>query len=597
MNKSSKKTKQRYSYYSRTQEKLMSNLYQEAIADARALREMAERNAKNKIIEAITPKIRNMIERQIMMEAEGEAEEEVPNLDLDALPDDSAMDPMMPSPTMPSPVQGSATPDPDEEVTHTVTTKTASGTEVKINVRVDKHGEASASAEADEADGDDVEVELSKEGLQSLADLVLGSKKNGKTNLSEVRDQLRDLDRVSHSLSIRESRKFRAAYSILLKNVMNLQERLISNREGPANRTQFNNFLKEMSVMSNSARFRRLLKNMESSRPRRNEAKLVFDPTDLEGLDDEDFKEKLKGMTFGVEFGAEDEDAAGGEETPIDVSSAPAPPPAAGAAPAQSEGHYDEDLEEEYDEYENENEIEEMYEDEDEDLDEDEDEDLEESGMTFNVDESMLRRELLRLREAKSGAAKGKSRGIANAMAGNFGGGKAGKHPVMQSKDSDLNVNESDDDATEKVAKKALEVSKKAVKAAKSEREARVQEARMNRDLKAQLVESHRANATLREQLEEVNLFNAKLLYVNKLMQNRDLTPRQQRAVVESLDAAKSVREAKLLYTSLTESLKTKSGTVNEGRVLGSSSRSTTSGSAVNESVEVDRWAILAGIK
>ena len=87
MNKSSKKTKQRYSYYSRTQEKLMSNLYQEAIADARALREMAERNAKNKIIEAITPKIRNMIERQIMMEAEGETEEEVPNLDLDALPD------------------------------------------------------------------------------------------------------------------------------------------------------------------------------------------------------------------------------------------------------------------------------------------------------------------------------------------------------------------------------------------------------------------------------------------------------------------------------------------------------------------------------
>jgi len=211
----------------------------------------------------------------------------------------------------------------------------------------------------------------------------------------------------------------------------------------------------------------------------------------------------------------------------------------------------------------------------------------------------MLRRELTRLREAKKVSVKGKGRGIANAMAGSFGGGKAGKHLVMQSKDTDLNVNEGDDDAdtTEKVAKKALEVSKKAVKAAKSEREARVEEARRNRDLKAQLVESERANATLREQLEEVNLFNAKLLYVNKLMQNRDLTPRQQRAVVESLDAAKSVREAKLLFTSLTESLKTKAGTVNEGRVLGSSSRSTKSGSAVNESVEVDRWAILAGIR
>jgi hypothetical protein len=238
--------------------------------------------------------------------------------------------------------------------------------------------------------------------------------------------------------------------------------------------------------------------------------------------------------------------------------------------------------------------------DEDDDEDEmDEDEMEDEGEKTFHVDESMLRRELSRLREAKKGAVRSKGRGISNAMAGSFGGGKAGKHLVMQSKDTDLNVNEGDDDAdgNEAVAKKALEVSKKAVKAAKSEREARVQEARMNRNLKAQLTETERVNVTLREQLEEVNLFNAKLLYVNKLMQNRDLTPRQQRAVVESLDAAKSVREAKLLYTSLTESLKTKTGNMNEGRVLGSSSRSTKSGSAVNESVEVDRWAILAGIK
>jgi hypothetical protein len=259
---------------------------------------------------------------------------------------------------------------------------------------------------------------------------------------------------------------------------------------------------------------------------------------------------------------------------------------------------YEDDIEEEYDEYEEGYDMEEL-DHLDEEEDEDEDEDLDESEMTFNVDESMLRKELARLREAKNGTVKGKGRGIPNPMASNFGGGAAKKHLVMQSKDTDLNVNEGDDDAsdTEAVAKKALEVSKKAVKAAKSEREARVQEARLNRDLKAQLAESERANATLREQLDEVNLFNAKLLYVNKLMQNRDLTPRQQRAVVESLDAAKSVREAKLLYTSLTESLKTKSGTVNESRILGSSSRSTKSGSAVNESVEVDRWAILAGIK
>jgi len=84
-------------------------------------------------------------------------------------------------------------------------------------------------------------------------------------------------------------------------------------------------------------------------------------------------------------------------------------------------------------------------------------------------------------------------------------------------------------------------------------------------------------------------------------MQNRNVTPKQQRAVVEALDGAKTLREAKLLYKSLTASLKrgTKSGVLGEGSVrrkLGSSSRSTRSASAPKSGVEVDRWAVLAGI-
>ena len=49
----------------------MSSLYKDAIADARKLREAAEQNAKNRIIEAVTPQLRRMIERQI---AEGSEE-------------------------------------------------------------------------------------------------------------------------------------------------------------------------------------------------------------------------------------------------------------------------------------------------------------------------------------------------------------------------------------------------------------------------------------------------------------------------------------------------------------------------------------------
>lgn len=567
----------------------MPTLYDEAIADAKALKEMAERNARNKIIDSISPQIRRMVERQMLSEQDDEAGEDLPNLDLEPLPDEPSEDMSMNAAPMPPVGGGLPTPDPDEEVTHTVTTKTASGTEVKINVRVDKHGEASASADSDVAEGDDVDVSLSKEGLEALADMVLGERKKERASLGKIRRQFESLKSISGGLPLTESVNFRAAYSILVKNMGDFRSHLISNGGTPEVRKGFNSIVKEMIQMSNSARFRRLLEEMEGKKSRlKNEAKIVFDPTDLEGLEDEDFKTKLQGMSFGVEFGEAEAGDEGGE-MPVDVADTGAGAPADAAAPPAppSPSEYDE-MEESMEE--------DMYEDYSE-LDEDEDSYMEEGdddSATFHVDESMLRRELRRLRETKGGG-----KGIANPMANSFGGGKAMKHPVKDK--FDLNVNEGDEPSeADAVAEKALKVAKKATEVAKEERQERIKEARTNRDLKSKLDESERANAVLREQLEEVNLFNAKLLYVNKLMQNRDLTPRQQRAVVESLDSAKSVREAKLLFTSLTESLKSKSGTVNEGRILGSSSRSTRSASPqgnLNESVEVDRWAILAGIK
>ena len=571
----------------------MPNLYDEAIADAKSLREMAERSARNKIIESISPQIRRLVEKQILAEQDDDAaDDEIPNLDLEPLPDDVPASPDLDSgfSIPPAPMMGGVqTPDNGEEVTHTVTTKTASGTEVKINVRVDKHGEVSAAADADAAEDDDVDISLSKESLERLADMILGERRQKKASLGTVRRQFESLKRVSKNLPLRESVNFRAAYTILVKNMNDFNNHIISNGSTPAIRGRFNSIVKEMKQMSNSARFRRLLEEMESTKPRlRREAKIVFDPTDLEGLDDEDFKTKLQGMSFGVEFGEDSDmpvDVAGtGAGADLEAGAPPAPP-----APSESDlDEYDMDEDSMYEEMDDMDDMDNM-----EEMD-DEEEGYEE-GRSFHVDESMLRAELRRLRENK---------GHPNAkkVAYNFGGGKATKHLVMQSKDSDLNVNEGDEDVdvAEKVAEKALRVAKKATEVAKEERKARVEEARKNQALKTKLAETDRANVTLREQLEEVNLFNAKLLYVNKLMQNRDLSPRQQRAIVESLDSAKSVREAKLLFTSLTESLKPKSGTVNEGRILGSSSRSTRSGSStanLNESVEVDRWAILAGIK
>lgn len=104
----------------------------------------------------------------------------------------------------------------------------------------------------------------------------------------------------------------------------------------------------------------------------------------------------------------------------------------------------------------------------------------------------------------------------------------------------------------------------------------------------------------LKGQLVEMNLFNAKLLYANKLMQNKDLSMKQQKAIVEALDNAKTLREAKLLFKSLTESLNRRTGNkkLNEGslRTIGSASRSTRSASPAQSGAEVDRWAVLAGL-
>ena len=45
------------------------SLYEEAIADAKSLKEVAEQNAKNAIIEAVTPRIRDFIEEQLLGES------------------------------------------------------------------------------------------------------------------------------------------------------------------------------------------------------------------------------------------------------------------------------------------------------------------------------------------------------------------------------------------------------------------------------------------------------------------------------------------------------------------------------------------------
>lgn len=79
------------------------------------------------------------------------------------------------------------------------------------------------------------------------------------------------------------------------------------------------------------------------------------------------------------------------------------------------------------------------------------------------------------------------------------------------------------------------------------------------------------------EGLQEVNLLNAKLLYVNKVLkENKNLSDSQVANVISTFDKAATVKEAKLVYESLSTTFqKGVKAQVAESRVRGIASKST----------------------
>ena len=72
----------------------------------------------------------------------------------------------------------------------------------------------------------------------------------------------------------------------------------------------------------------------------------------------------------------------------------------------------------------------------------------------------------------------------------------------------------------------------------------------------AELEEAYSVIKSLKKTINEVNLLNAKLLFTNKLFRAYDLTNEQKHKVVETLDRTGNVREVKLVFSTLAESLK-----------------------------------------
>ena len=82
-----------------------------------------------------------------------------------------------------------------------------------------------------------------------------------------------------------------------------------------------------------------------------------------------------------------------------------------------------------------------------------------------------------------------------------------------------------------------------------------------------ELEEAYKTIRFLKSKINEVNLLNSKLLYSNKLFRSNTLSESQKMKVIETFDRANSVREVKLVYSTLAESLTgyTPKKKINEG--------------------------------
>lgn len=553
---------------------MSQNLYIESIAEARQLREIAEANARNKIIDAITPQIRNLIERSLLsdddnpeeepedtegtedsddVELEDDADEE-PEMSDDLLADEGEDGELISS--MPNPRTTGITSSP----------ATTGGQGAQINVKDD--GKISLTL-------DDVEIVVGQkqnafEGVEDRA--TSGKSRKSTAQRAKIFEMKYNLFKImlqkEHKRGIRptDRKKFVQILETLHKQAVKLKSDAIITEGNSKVSRKLDNLIKEISMSRKSMN--------------QNVFDFLFEMNEVDPMEGMKVEEEDK-----LDEADEADDDAGGEP---DVDAAVEALEKALAA-LKGEGE-DEDADM------GDMDMGDLGGDDEGDEPEEEEEEPEEKNEAdvYEIDESVLRRELRRMKrlsEVTSGVDDPKFTARA------FGGGKV---------EDEMFIDVDEETLLNVLADELGRVKFKGGKMHESASYRRAVSApRRNNEtaaLRAQVGEYRAMTESMKAQLVEMNLFNAKLLYANKLMQNKNLTAKQQRAIVEALDNAKTLREAKLLYKSLTESLNkggaNRSLTEGATRTLGSSSRSTQSAQVrpTSNGVEVDRWAVLAGI-
>ena len=117
---------------------------------------------------------------------------------------------------------------------------------------------------------------------------------------------------------------------------------------------------------------------------------------------------------------------------------------------------------------------------------------------------------------------------------------------------------------------------------------------------KEELEEAYKTIKSLKKTINEVNLLNAKLLYTNKLFRTFDLNENQKVKVLENFDRTSSVREVKLVFSTIAENLnvaRKRKAVVKEGYASRATQSSAPKKEIISEGNELAaRWKKLAGL-
>lgn len=602
---------------------MSKELYEEALADVKRLKEVAEDNAKHALVEAVTPRIRALVEKELLREINDEDDFDMSDEEEPAIM--AVVDELIP----------------DEEGKVTLDLDALDADPAGVPVESPMFGSSVDTGE---------EYELNLESVKALTPMINATKsaliKELEASLYRMGESIKAFSAAGRL--IKESRGYSLQIGKMISRVENMydyvQESITDSRNKSLYENKLETYFQELNKLQEQKMSKRSLRDLM------NEGDVTLK---LTGLPDEiDLDSVGVDLVTGEEEGGDDSDVGeGGDDLDLEVTD--------DEGGDDDEGGEGDDL----------------------DLDslgddEGQDSQMESRKLSDNtiveIDEGMLRREISRMKKLREDAVPSTKGYGAKAVLDAFGGGSGKGDPWLDGDvttetdepdedeeklgeadeaDGTLTMdgdepNEKKADVTAESLKRRISFEKRLQERSKSrgftlktearkaiarkdarslnaiKKESAVLHSRYTESVKrsnkmlSMLFEASKkstrlnggasrpaeslAEGTLRTKLAETNLFNAKLVYTNKLLQSDALSKKQKASVIQQLDEATSLREVKLVYESLTRTLAGTSRSLVESadrKLIGSSSRATRPASTVlNEGFETDRWARLAGI-